>query len=243
MKSVDYYADLLRFYARHPGLYRWRKHEFDHHKFLAYQTSWLQQLGIRTILDIGANVGQAALVFRLAFPQARIHSFEPLPDCFDRLDGLARRLGNITPYPVALGTETGTVRFERNSYSASSSLLTMNQTHREHFPFAAATVPVEVALRPLDEVLADVPLETPLLIKLDVQGYEKQVIEGGRQTIARAKVVISETSMEPLYDGQPLFRDMAETFHDLGFRYAGSFDQLISPKDGRILQQDAIFVR
>jgi len=243
MKFLDHYTDRILFYAQNPHLLQWRKYHSDPKAYKTYQYTWLQKFCFKTILDIGANEGQAAILFRQAFRQATIHSFEPLPDCFTKLKQTAAKLGHVTPYNTALGTTSGTIQFERNLYSPSSSILAVNKTHQENFPQTSGTVSVEVCIQRLDEVMADIPVDGPMLVKLDVQGYERQVIEGGTETLSRADVVIAETSMEPLYDGQPLFLDIVNSLKELGFRYAGSMDSLYSPKDGRVLQQDAFFVR
>jgi hypothetical protein len=86
-------------------------------------------------------------------------------------------------------------------------------------------------------------LRDPLLLKLDVQGFEDKVIAGGENVVARAKIIIIEVSFQPLYEGGLLFDDIYRILKERGFAYHGNFDQLLSPKDGRALQADAIFCR
>jgi hypothetical protein len=86
-------------------------------------------------------------------------------------------------------------------------------------------------------------LRDPLLLKLDVQGFEDKVIIGGEDVVARAKIIIIEVSFLPLYEGAPLFDDIYQILKTRGFTYNGNFDQLLSPEDGRPLQADAIFSR
>ena len=61
--------------------------------------------------------------------------------------------------------------------------------------------------------------------------------------VARAKIIIIEVSFQPLYEGGPLFGDIYPLLKEHGFTYNGNFEQLLSPKDGRILPADAIFGR
>ena len=61
--------------------------------------------------------------------------------------------------------------------------------------------------------------------------------------VARAKIMIIEVSFQPLYEGGPLFDDVYRLLKAYGFTYNGNFEQLCSPKDGRVLQADAIFCR
>src|SRR5438034_257558 len=52
---------------------------------VALDQPWLRELNPKTILDIGANTGQFAVAINTILPDARILSFEPLPDCFEQL--------------------------------------------------------------------------------------------------------------------------------------------------------------
>ncbi len=61
--------------------------------------------------------------------------------------------------------------------------------------------------------------------------------------VARAKIIIIEVSFQSLYEGGPLFDDVYRLLKERGFTYNGNFEQLLSLKDGRVLQADAIFCR
>ncbi|AQG79004.1 hypothetical protein AWR27_06500 [Spirosoma montaniterrae] len=208
-----------------------------------YRQLWIEQLQIGTVFDIGANIGQAALVLSQVFPNATIHSFEPLPDCYETLSKLTSKLPNLVTYNLALGNYNGDAPFERNQHTVSSSMLTMASVHVANFPETAISTTVTVPVMQLDEAAKSMTIKRNLLVKIDVQGYEMQVIEGGRNTLREATIVIAETSFVPMYEGQALFCDIVDAMQSLGFYYAGAFDQLHSPRDGRLLQQDAIFLK
>jgi hypothetical protein len=76
-----------------------------------------------------------------------------------------------------------------------------------------------------------------------VQGFEGKVNIGGEDVVARAKIVIIKVSSQSLFEGGPLFDDVYRILETRGFTNNGNFDQLLSPKDGRLLQADAIFSR
>ena len=78
-------AGKLIYYLKNPRLQRLRRSRMGLNCFLKLNAPFLQKAGYRTILDIGANVGQFALPAWFAFPEAQIFSFEPLPDCFRQL--------------------------------------------------------------------------------------------------------------------------------------------------------------
>lgn len=231
------------FFFKNPNLRRWRKYDFQIDQYRRYTQKWLQDLEITTVLDIGANVGQAAMILTHAFPKATIYSYEPLPDCFDQLSDLTKYIPNLKVFNLAIGAKEGEAEFERNQYTVSSSMLKIASTHVENFPQTANTSTTKVPVARLDSVVKNIQSIGNLLIKIDVQGYEMQVMEGGRETLRKAKVVLTETSLETLYEGQGLFTDVLTEMQKLGFRYAGSFDQLYGSLDGRVLQQDSIFVK
>jgi hypothetical protein len=98
-------------------------------------------------------------------------------------------------------------------------------------------------VRTLDSFFDKNQIKSPLLLKVDVQGYELPVLEGGQSILSRADAVIIETSYYPLYKDQPLFEEIYEYLVSRGFRYVGNIDQLESPNDNSVLQADAVFVR
>ena len=198
---------------------------------------------IRTVLDIGANTGQFAREARLLFPHAFIHSFEPIEDCFERLRAGMYADSRFRAHKVALGNETGSRRIHVRPYSPSSSLLSMSTLHEEAFPHTRGGHYEDVEVRRLDDVAPELGIDGTLLVKMDAQGFERDIISGGSHTIRNARAVLSETSFKELYRGQPLFSDIHDLMHVLGFSYAGSLGQKTDPRDGRILIQDSLFLK
>jgi hypothetical protein len=119
----------------------------------------------------------------------------------------------------------------------------MNKLHKEIFTFTENSREENIFIRKLDDLQEDLVLARPLLIKIDVQGFEKEVIRGGIETIKQADLIIIETTFVELYNAQPLYHEIYIFLYELGFIFKGNFEQLISPIDGRILQADSIFAR
>ncbi|XWK85981.1 MAG: FkbM family methyltransferase [Phormidium sp.] len=207
----------------------------------ARKNLWLQNIEIKTVLDIGANTGQFVSYIRDILPDARIYSFEPLADCYKELIANFGNQPNFEGFNLALGNQTGRVEIHRNEFSPSSSLLNMAPLHKEAFPYTQKEVIQPVNIAKLDEFVANLNLEKPILIKIDVQGFENEVIMGGINTLVQAEVLIIELSLEPLYEGQMLFDEIYQKLVSLRFVYRGNIGQIINPQDGRILQVDAIF--
>ena len=202
---------------------------------------WIQQYGIRTVVDVGANEGQFARLARAALPTSQIFSFEPLPECFAKLQAQFGGDRHFEAFPFALGASPAELTIYRSAYSPSSSLLRMGATHRRAFPHTTDVDEVRVHVETLDAVLGGCPLDGHVLLKLDVQGFEAAVLQGARETLQRVSLVLVELSLEPLYEGEPLFDDVYRQLTSAGFTLRGVVDMLRQPSDGRPLQVDALF--
>ncbi len=196
----------------------------------------------QTIIDVGANVGQFAVACAKIFPGVAVHSFEPLPHCLKQLGRNVARLG-VRVYPVALGEHAGEATIHVNSHSHSSSILSLGDRHRQAFPDAREIQAIRVPVSTLDRELESVSLENPVLLKLDVQGYEPQVLNGATETLKRVDYVILEASFRPLYEGEKVFIEIARMMEDRGFEFLRPVAWLSDPHNGEVLQMDALFAR
>jgi FkbM family methyltransferase len=203
---------------------------------------WLRDIGILSILDIGANTGQFAVMMNTIFPEATIHSFEPLHDCFLELKNKQSHISSLQCYNIALGEINGKTSIHRNEFTASSSILSTKEDLVSIFPETAKSDIETIEIATLDSMLEGRSLPKRILAKLDVQGYEMNVLRGAINTLPKVSVIIVETSFFELYDSQPLFREVYEFLDGNGFDYCGSFDQIPSRANGAILQQDAMFI-
>lgn len=204
---------------------------------------WLAKAGIKTIFDVGAHAGEFAQRIRAILPDADLVCFEPLREPFLALSEKFAGVPNFRAVQCALGEKAGQCEIHHNEYAPSSSLLPMTELHKRSFTFAVAQQRETIEVRRLSDVARELSWRDPLLLKLDVQGFEDKVIFGGEDVVARAKIIIIEVSFLALYEGSPLFDGIYQILKTRGFTYNGNFDQLLSPQDGRPLQADAIFWR
>jgi FkbM family methyltransferase len=196
-----------------------------------------------TVLDVGANVGQFAVASAKLFPGVQVHSFEPVPASAAKLRKNVSDLENVLVYPFALGDREGEVPLRVNLDSQQSSLLPLAQARRDAFPDARETHTIKVRVSTLDQVFAGTKLQRPVLLKLDVQGYEAQTIHGGAETLKRVDYVVLEASFKPTYEGELPFMDLARVMEENGFRFERPVGWLAVPGSGEILEMDALFVR
>lgn len=199
--------------------------------------------GIRpkTVIDVGANTGQFTVAACNIFKGVIVHAFEPIEKCVDRLRANTSRYKNIHIHPVALGDDCKTAAFHMNNYSLASSLLRLSDKHQAEFSQATERETVSVAVRTLDSNFFDKPLAAPVLMKLDVQGAERMVIEGGRETLQRVDYILMETSFSPMYIGEPCFTEMIDVMRMRDFDLVRPMHFLRSPRSGEILQADILF--
>lgn len=143
-----------------------------------------------TVIDVGANVGVvAATLAVMVGPEGRVVAFDPLAHnlaCLRRNLDRNSLLDRVEIHQCALGPANETVTLSVPIGNAEYASL-LPDLHR-----AARAMPrkqVEVTMRRLDDI-EDLRRRAPRLIKLDVEGAEPEVIEGGRGLIAAGRPVI-----------------------------------------------------
>lgn len=197
----------------------------------------------RSVIDVGASVGTFSAAARHVFPHARVYAFEPLGIAFDEFQ---RRNGSdpmIHCRRVALGSHKLRLPIHVDRYLYSSSLLRMTGVHQEAFPYTGPVAEEAVEVIPLDDAIPPSCLERPALLKIDVQGYELEVLAGAGTILDAVDALICEMSFVELYAGQPRFDAVYRFIVEHGFEFGGAVHQLRHPRTGEVLQMDGLFRR
>jgi FkbM family methyltransferase len=171
--------------------------------------------------DVGANVGTIALPVAAAFPHVIVHAFEPSPGVFRRLE---RNLGlnptlqdRVRLHQIALSDSDSVVDFfpsRETSNSGCGSLFAMHNTW---------TTPVPVEARTGDHVVAEDRAAVPDVIKIDVEGFEYEVLLGISGLLASHRplsIVVEHSPYRLQARGVPLDR-VVNLLDSLGFQIAG----------------------
>jgi FkbM family methyltransferase len=212
----------------------------------AQLASLLRWKGIDVVLDVGANAGQFARSLRDIGYAGWIVSFEPLSQAHRALR-LAR--GNdrrwIVAPRMALGNRSGQVTLNVARNSVSSSVLEMLPAHLKGAPDSGYVGQEEVRLATLDSVWQELmPCESrSVFLKLDVQGYEREVLDGAADSLASIRGLQVELSLLPLYAGQTLYLELIERLGRLGFGLCALANGFVDASTGRTLQIDGVFFR
>ena len=201
-----------------------------------------QGVNPRTVLDVGANVGQFAVSSTKFWSDCHVESFEPVPDCASKLRRNCREL-SVKVHEVAVGDRDGEVPIHVNAHRHSSSILNLGNTHREAFPFAKEEATRTVKVVRLDSIFKNYEFERPVLLKLDIQGYEPEALRGAAGILSQIDFVLVETSFRLMYEGEKLFTEILSLMQSYGFRFLRPIDWLEDPRSGEILQMDALFAR
>ena len=202
---------------------------------------------IDTVLDIGANIGQFAMELRESGYTGRIISFEPLSEAYSRLLINSKKDHNWIIAPrMAIGNEEGkkTINISGNFYS--SSILKMTDIHIKGSPESAYIGSEEIYINKLDNIVCGGGIlknKNNVFIKIDVQGYELEVLKGAVNILSKVKGIRIELSLKPLYENQMLFLDMLDYITDLGFELYDILPGFRDIQSGKLLQFDGIFFR
>jgi FkbM family methyltransferase len=200
----------------------------------------LRQLPFDFVADVGANRGQFSLVCRRLAPRAAIAAFEPLKEAADIYRALFSADGLVSLHVCALAPERGEMTMHLSARDDSSSLLPISSVQTENFPGTESIGVRRVPVGPLTDFLAPEDLGSRNLLKIDVQGFELEVLKSAGALLPRFDWIYAECSFVPLYEGQALADEVTAFLAGQGFGLRGCFNQAYG-KDGGVLQADMLF--
>ncbi|MEZ5933827.1 MAG: FkbM family methyltransferase [Alphaproteobacteria bacterium] len=195
-----------------------------------------------TVIDIGANRGQFTLLAAGLFPDAEIIAFEPLIGPYRRLFEVAAGLPHVRVVNAAIGASRCSLAMNVSRRDDSSSLLPIGVLQREIFPKTGHDHTEEVQVGPLGDHVAPDEIARPSLLKIDVQGYELEVLKGSQDLLERIDVIYVEASFVELYQGQPLAEEVIDALARQGFHEQARHN-LCRDRKGRLVQADFLFER
>jgi FkbM family methyltransferase len=209
---------------------------------IVYSFNKLVQQDIETLIDVGANQGQFAIAWKKFYPGSKIFSFEPVPETFDKLKANTQTFSNISTLNMALGSKPGTLSIYKNGHSHASSFLKVSQFQKEHIPATAHEEPEEVSVSTLDTISKEFGDLGCSVLKLDVQGFEREVLMGAEEVLKKINFLIIEMSFRPMYEGELLFEKMDDLLKQFGFKIVAPLG-FLQTNDLQIPQIDFLYER
>ena len=189
----------------------------------------------KKIVDIGAYEGSWTQMIKEIFPEAEVLMIEAQKRKNDCLQKVASKYeGKVSLFLTLLGP-----------YEASSASYYENETVTsvlpEYYPTAAklASAPMTT----LDEVMRKKGWQKVDLIKLDVQGYELEILKAGVQTLSQAETVLMEVSLIEINKGAPLLHEVVQFMSENGFRAYDICSLIRRPLDHALWQVDMLFIK
>jgi len=192
------------------------------------------------ILDVGGHTGESALGFHKSFPEATVHSFEPISFIFEAL----RR--NCQPHPaihchnLAVGNEIGELRI---ALSGKDVLDTMNSLNFVATSSTPAELTHTVTITRLDDFCLNQGIKQVAVLKIDVEGYECQVIEGARALLGEGRVahLLAEFTLDPNNRQNTQLTALEKQLKELKYSLTGFYESSYDAGSGKMLFSNALF--
>ena len=210
---------------------------------LLRRTKIISHYGIDLLFDVGANIGQYGILSRTLNYKGKIVSFEPLNDAFEKLKQASGNDSNWTINHFALGDIATKETINIAGNSGSSSILNMEKKHVETLPESQYIGTQEIEIKTLNEVFGSFYSKgNKVMLKIDTQGYEKNVLEGADQVLDKITLIQLEMSLIPLYQNEILFPEMVSYMEEKGFTLIALENGFSDAKTGQLFQVDGIFL-
>lgn len=198
-----------------------------------------------TILDVGANEGKVAEAALRSYPQCRVICFEPVAGTFQALrQRLARYGDRVVYFNEALSDVNAKAEINLTNFNGANSLQPQPDFHKTLNPHVREIGKETITLSRLDDIVAKLPAQKIDVMKIDVEGHELKVLQGGRAFIQRnVDTVIVEISLmrDASWSQQAVF-DIFALMKELGFALLNVFDlHHASQANLLVVQMDCVF--
>lgn len=186
----------------------------------------------KNILDIGANVCQTADIMREVWPVSNILLFEGNIEC----EELYKKQGY--DYQIKLlGKINGFIKFYKTKWSPICSGNSIYKENSDTYNDENIIIE-ELPIYKLDDCVK--PIYD--LIKIDTQGSELDIIQGGINTFKNTKTVITEVSFNNYNEGGCTKEQILKKMFDLGFDYIMPVETVIN-KDNELIAESLLFIK
>ena len=203
----------------------------------------LEFYDIDLVIDIGANEGQFAKKIIEYGYKNEIISFEPMKSAFIELEKNSKKLTQWKTVNLGFGKENSFEFLNISKNSVSSSILQVLKTSTDVEPDTKFISKEKIELITLNQYLSNNEYKDKnIFVKIDTQGFEKNIILGAEKVKDKIKGFLVELSIVKLYSSTEPFSEMIDFLNKLGFELWSIERGFSNKKTGQTLQVDAIFI-
>lgn len=172
-----------------------------------YEHRDVLNIGFDTIIDVGANKGQFSLIAN-ELKHCKIFAFEPLKSAGNTYEKIFSNSNNIKLFKKALGSSKSKQIINISAKDDSSSILEITPNQTNYFKGTEKKDELEVNIVPLNACVKSTMLNKKTLLKIDVQGFELEVLKGANNVLKHINYIYCECSYIEFYSGQPLVNEI-----------------------------------
>ncbi len=202
------------------------------------------------VLDVGANCGGFASNILVRAPLMQVHCFEPNEELGNALSRKAQSWGKCFGHPRCLvsiagvGSANGDLDLIVTGMHGASSFLPVSDVSRNGWPSTdfSEVRRIRVPVIRIDDYLHQQGISKVQLLKIDVQGFELEVLKGCGDRLYDIRFIIAEVQFQPLYDGAPPWYELISYVAKFGFEPL-LIDGFCFDPDGKPLQGDVLLRR
>ncbi len=172
---------------------------------------------IKVVFDVGANIGITALEFSDAFPSAEVYAFEPTEINFRTMAKNLIGKPKIKRFKTALGDQPGKghIRIDLEHPTTCNIVPSADSSSQP------------IVFDSIDNFCTRYAIEYIDILKLDVEGYELQVLAGAKEKLHQQAIAMvkAECAVDPDNNWHTKFTDLCDLLLPLGYRLFGIYEQ------------------
>ena len=191
------------------------------------------------IIDVGGADGTTPKIFSKAFPDKIIYVFEPINENYIVIKKLINEYPNIRLIAKAAGSSEGITTINKANRITSSSIFELN-ADQDSAVFAEPLYNEGIENIEITTIDNAIPPGKTALMKIDVQGFELEVLKGAKGILKNTKVIVLEMNNHNVYKGSPKYYEVDEFLRKNNFTLYDIFPSL--KDDGRLKEWDVIYL-